>query len=630
LGRLSETQVIIWELDSGFRMGRGYVMNNLLLSLITASVAGTIIFVILLTLKPVTEKLFAKSWNYYMSFIPVFFLLWGVELVGRLYGLIGLRFSTPALPSGVNMNPMTPVDFSSIYPTMQQTLEILPIVNQPLSYSEQAEIGLFHSISKLLSSMPIAELMVILVIAWALGAILYTALNVRSYWTYRCTLLRHSIPCVSVNSPIKAVVSKTAATAMMIGFIKPLIILPDVDFTDEELEMVVAHELIHFRRKDVWLKLVVFMAKAIHWFNPVVYFLCRHIDTLCELSCDEKVVIQMNSQERKLYGETILLVLHHGTVQRNLVCASGLCDSKKNVKRRLLNMLKAKKARKSIVALSVIISLLIAGVSGFVAYRVHGAPPLSESPTTENQGVSGVMPPSESRESRESDEGSIIISVPDGEGNFVPVTQTFTFHRNIEFVSSLPSRLRDDRYWNAYEIEGEDWGFQVYETIADYDITLMFLRTIMTPSLADQLWESPYFDTDQWIPRELWGFWAFFTSDQFIQLLEFTGEDFVIDFLNRDASENLALFLGDNLEEFMNEVAALDAIAEIWSYDQQVLAAIEEDLEARGMQGTPEWEDLVARGEDITRRTEALNFRSFALQNFFDQIALEFISRIVE
>ena len=58
---------------------------------------------------------------------------------------------------------------------------------------------------------------------------------------------------------------------MMTGFVKPRILLPDADFTTDELRLILKHELVHYKRRDLWYKGLVLAANAIHWFNPAVY-----------------------------------------------------------------------------------------------------------------------------------------------------------------------------------------------------------------------------------------------------------------------------------------------------------------------------------------------------------------------
>ena len=97
--------------------------------------------------------------------------------------------------------------------------------------------------------------------------------------------------CGSVGSP------------MLIGFIHPKIILPNKDFALDELRFILKHELVHFKRKDLWYKSLVLIAAAIHWFNPLIYLIVKAIDIQCELSCDAEVVRNMGADIRLSYSE---------------------------------------------------------------------------------------------------------------------------------------------------------------------------------------------------------------------------------------------------------------------------------------------------------------------------------------
>jgi len=514
--------------------------------------------------------------------------------------LIGSRFSTSV--TGIYTGAVAPIDFNEVLPAGRiiAPLENLSFMEQPLSYGLQNRPEL---LTNLLGIVQTVEVGFILILVWAIGAFLHVAVNVQRYWLYRRALLQHSRICTSVQYPVNVIISKAASTPMMIGFIKPIIILPDMDFNDSELKMILSHELVHFERKDVWLKLVVFAARAVHWFNPAVHFLSRHINALCELSCDEKVVMEMGSQERMLYGETILFMLQYSNEQRNLVCASGLCNSKKNIKRRLLDMLNVKKMRKPMMALSLAVTLMITGIGGVVAYGVQAT-----TPSRESLGAPVTAPSLDHR-------GNLVSETigPDG----VVVPRGFSWYRNTEFVNSLPTRRID--YPGSY-------GFELWETVTDYDPMLMFLREIMSSNLAEQLWDSSYFNS---FSMEKIGFMSFFSSDQFISLLELFGESFVEDFLSMDVRENLAHLLGDNLEAFLNEAEALQSKSEEWASEQTVLVQREQELTNAGLQNSGQWRALTSDWEDIMRRTVELNNRTFALQNLFEQSVLTFMAEVM-
>lgn len=147
-------------------------------------------------------------------------------------------------------------------------------------------------------------------------------------------------------------------TPMLIGLFKTYLILPEVDINDRELSVILKHEFIHFKRHDLWIKSLTLVANALHWFNPFSYQLTKKINTFCELSCDEKVVANMNMEERQFYGETILNVLCRVVNQHSGVYAT-LVESKKGIKERLIHMMSVKKAKKRIILISIAIALLL-------------------------------------------------------------------------------------------------------------------------------------------------------------------------------------------------------------------------------------------------------------------------------
>ncbi len=77
---------------------------------------------------------------------------------------------------------------------------------------------------------------------------------------------------------------------VMTGMISPVILLPDMAFTEEELSMILRHELVHWKRRDIWYKFVLLLANAVHWFNPLVWVMARQADQDIEISCDGAVL----------------------------------------------------------------------------------------------------------------------------------------------------------------------------------------------------------------------------------------------------------------------------------------------------------------------------------------------------
>ena len=108
----------------------------------------------------------------------------------------------------------------------------------------------------------------------------------------------------------------------LIGFINNKIIIPNKDYNQEELKWILRHELIHFKRKDNLLKLLLIIASAIHWFNPLVKILNKYFKEQCELSCDEKVVEKFSVEEAKNYALVLVSSLRYKNTLKGTFCSS--------------------------------------------------------------------------------------------------------------------------------------------------------------------------------------------------------------------------------------------------------------------------------------------------------------------
>lgn len=76
------------------------------------------------------------------------------------------------------------------------------------------------------------------------------------------------------------------------GFAHPKIILPASarDWSHERVRIVLRHELAHVRRGDWVAQLLGELLRAIYWFNPLVWIVCRKLRDESEHACDDAVL----------------------------------------------------------------------------------------------------------------------------------------------------------------------------------------------------------------------------------------------------------------------------------------------------------------------------------------------------
>lgn len=93
---------------------------------------------------------------------------------------------------------------------------------------------------------------------------------------------------------------------MLTGLVAPALMLPQDTSPEDRMDYALLHELIHYRRRDIWLKALVMLTVSMHWFNPVMWLMVHQVDRDIELACDEMALTVLPEEERLAYGETIL------------------------------------------------------------------------------------------------------------------------------------------------------------------------------------------------------------------------------------------------------------------------------------------------------------------------------------
>ena len=149
--------------------------------------------------------------------------------------------------------------------------------------------------------------------------------------------------------------SEAVVSPFVLGIIKPKIYLP-FNMNGQDMDHVIAHEQAHIRRKDYLWKPLGFLILTLHWFNPMVWLgyvlLCRDI----ELACDEKVVKELNNEQRADYSEALLAC----SVNRRMIAACPLAFGEVGVKDRIKSVLNYKKPTFWIIVVAIIVSIIVA------------------------------------------------------------------------------------------------------------------------------------------------------------------------------------------------------------------------------------------------------------------------------
>ncbi len=144
-------------------------------------------------------------------------------------------------------------------------------------------------------------------------------------------------------------------TPFILGLFRPRIYLPS-SMEESDVNHVLAHENAHLARRDHWWKPLGFLLLTVHWFNPVLWLayvlLCRDI----ELACDEKVIRNMDVQNKKDYSSALI----NCSVSRKNIAACPLAFGEVGVKNRIKTVLHYKKPTLWILIAAVLVSCIAA------------------------------------------------------------------------------------------------------------------------------------------------------------------------------------------------------------------------------------------------------------------------------
>lgn len=103
----------------------------------------------------------------------------------------------------------------------------------------------------------------------------------------------------------------------VLGLVRPVIVIPDcltTSATGDRLKLILAHELVHIRRGDLWVSLLLVLARTVLWFHPAVWLLRGLLNRESERSCDEEVVAGLNCDPAD-YARGLLHVLEQNQLQ---------------------------------------------------------------------------------------------------------------------------------------------------------------------------------------------------------------------------------------------------------------------------------------------------------------------------
>jgi beta-lactamase regulating signal transducer with metallopeptidase domain len=226
----------------------------------------------------------------------------------------------------------------------------------------------------------------VIFLIWIIGSTVFVAVQIVRYFTAKRKILRWSVESkqqkieetllslsreMKIKTTIYPMINKEVTSPMIMGLVRPVLMLPHENYEINDLAFILRHELTHFKNKDIVYKVLLFIANANHWFNPLVYLMVREAHADMERVCDDYVLKNRGAEERREYGEVILNSIGQRKMRGNVFTTNFYASTSK-IKARFVNIMDMRKKKSGFAQLLAMAfaAVIFSGISPVMGYSV--------------------------------------------------------------------------------------------------------------------------------------------------------------------------------------------------------------------------------------------------------------------
>ena len=165
------------------------------------------------------------------------------------------------------------------------------------------------------------------------------------------------------KAKFKLVYSPNVNSPLSIGLFKRTtkVILPEKNYNQDELALILRHEIVHIGREDVWSKFFLIFCTALCWYNPLLWIAKKKCSDDLELSCDETVLLDCDDSTRKKYSNLLF-----NTALEEKGFTTCLSARKSTTHYRINNIIKPRKLHTGAIIIGLVF-FIMCSTCGFIA-----------------------------------------------------------------------------------------------------------------------------------------------------------------------------------------------------------------------------------------------------------------------
>ncbi len=176
---------------------------------------------------------------------------------------------------------------------------------------------------------------------------------------------------LKIETPPVLLVTYEPVSPILFGYFRPVILIPVCGMTKDGISAVISHELVHYKRHDLAVKLLSCVAVSAFWFDPAAYLAVREAKREAELSCDDAVLSGKTDEYRVAYGETMLDVVKRCRKSNIPMTSAFNSSGEKGAKTRFMNILNGKNRSggKALIALILAVCIVTGTFVACTGYK---------------------------------------------------------------------------------------------------------------------------------------------------------------------------------------------------------------------------------------------------------------------
>lgn len=142
---------------------------------------------------------------------------------------------------------------------------------------------------------------------------------------------------------VRCVIFNEMGAPAITGLFNPILVMPDFNYTIDELRFIISHEIMHYKKHDLIVKYLLEVCRCIYWWNPIMYIFAERFLLVVEIANDLTVTCNFSESRKKEYARCLIKyskLCSQGTMLNNSINFTAIpFVTNKKLKTRIIKLM---------------------------------------------------------------------------------------------------------------------------------------------------------------------------------------------------------------------------------------------------------------------------------------------------